>query len=417
MDLFIYEKIRSQLLDNINVQDHDEVNPVEAMSQIENLLLSALDQENVILTRRKIDELIKSYYDDIYGYGPIEDLLADPTVNDIMVNGCKSIYIERAGKLIKQDACFKSNDQIIRVAQRIVAPIGRRVDESSPMVDARLADGSRVNIIIPPVALDGCTISIRKFKEDKLDLIDLINFNSMNEQMAHYLSLMVRAKANIIISGGTGSGKTTLLNAISNEIGDGDRIVTIEDAAELQLQKDHVVRLESRPKGVDGGGEVSIRHLVINALRMRPDRIIVGECRGDETFEMLQAMNTGHEGSLSTIHANTPKDALVRLESMLSMANSNLSVATVRGQISQAVDIIIQCARLPGGERKITAITEIGSLEGQVIQAQDVFVLENHKQPDGSYHYEFRQDVSYSLLEEKAAFMGLLAEFKGLLNG
>lgn len=417
MNLSIYEKIRSQLLDNINVQDNDEINIDDAKMQIEMLLIAALDHENVILTRKKIDELIKNYYDDIYGYGPIEDLLADPTVNDIMVNGCKSIYIERAGKLIKYDACFKSNDQIIRVAQRIVAPIGRRVDESSPMVDARLSDGSRVNIIIPPVALDGCTISIRKFKEDKLDLIDLINFGSMNEQMAHYLSLMVRAKANIIISGGTGSGKTTLLNAISNEIGDGDRIVTIEDAAELQLQKDHVVRLESRPKGVDGGGEVSIRHLVINSLRMRPDRIIVGECRGDETFEMLQAMNTGHEGSLSTIHANTPKDALVRLESMLSMANSNLSVTTVRGQISQAIDIIIQCARLPGGERKITAITEIGSLEGQVIQSQDVFVLNNHKQPDGSYHYEFRQDVSYSLLEEKASFMGLLAEFKGVLNG
>jgi len=417
MELSVYEKIRSYLLDNINVQENEEVNISDAMIQIENFMISALDKENVILTRKKIDELVKNYYDDIYGYGPIEDLLSDPTVNDIMVNGCKSIYIERAGKLIKHEACFKSNDQIIRVAQRIVAPIGRRVDESSPMVDARLADGSRVNIIIPPVALDGCTISIRKFKEDKLDLVDLINFGSMNEQMAHYLSLMVRAKANIIISGGTGSGKTTLLNAISNEIGDGDRIVTIEDAAELQLQKDHVVRLESRPKGVDGGGEVSIRHLVINALRMRPDRIIVGECRGDETFEMLQAMNTGHEGSLSTIHANSPKDALVRLESMLSMANSNLSATTVRGQISQAIDIIIQCARLPGGERKITAITEIGVLEGQVIQSQDVFVLDNHKRPDGGYQYEFRQDISYSLLEEKASFMGLLTEFKGVLNG
>lgn len=416
MNLSTYEMIRNQLLDNINIHEIDTIDRYEAMVQIEALLIAALDQENIILTRKKIDELIKNYYDDIYGFGPIEDLLSDPTVNDIMVNGCKSIYIERAGKLIKQDACFNSNDQIIRVAQRIVAPIGRRVDESSPMVDARLSDGSRVNIIIPPVALDGCTISIRKFKEDKLDLVDLINFGSMNEKMAHYLSLMVRAKANIIISGGTGSGKTTLLNAISNEIGDGDRIVTIEDAAELQLQKDHVVRLESRPKGVDGGGEVSIRHLVINALRMRPDRIIVGECRGDETFEMLQAMNTGHEGSLSTIHANTPKDALVRLESMLSMANSNLSVTTVRGQISQAIDIIIQCARLPGGERKITAITEIGSLEGQVIQSQNIFVLDNHKQPDGSYHYVFKQDVSYSLLEEKAAFMGLLSEFKGVLN-
>ncbi|MEN5014849.1 CpaF family protein [Erwinia sp. Eh17-17] len=416
MNIELYERIRGYLLDSIDTDEQANIDIDEAMNNIERLLVTVLDRENIILSRRKIEELTKSYYDDIHGFGPIEDLLIDPTVNDIMVNGCNSIYIERAGKLIRQEVNFKSNEQILRVAQRIVAPIGRRVDESSPMVDARLPDGSRVNIIIPPVALDGCTISIRKFKEDKLDLVDLINFGSMTERMAHYLSLMVRAKANIIISGGTGSGKTTLLNAISNEIGDGDRIVTIEDAAELQLQKDHVVRLESRPQGVDGGGEVSIRHLVINALRMRPDRIIIGECRGDETFEMLQAMNTGHEGSLSTIHANTPKDALVRLESMLSMTNANFSQATVRGQISQAIDIIIQCARLPSGERKITAITEIGSLEGEVIQSQNIFYLDNIKNSDGTYHYEFKQDVSYSLLEEKASFMGLLAEFKGVLN-
>ncbi len=416
MDIKTYEKIRNALLEQIKIENYDSSATHEALMKIEELLIPALDLENIILTRRKFDELIKSYYDDIFGLGPIEDLLADPSVNDIMVNGCKSIYIERAGKLIKQDSQFKSNEQILRIAQRIVAPIGRRVDESSPMVDARLADGSRVNIIIPPVALDGCTISIRKFKEDKLDLIDLINFGSMSEAMGHYLSLMVRAKANIIISGGTGSGKTTLLNAISNEIDDGDRIVTIEDAAELQLQKDHVVRLESRHKGVDGGGEVSIRDLVINALRMRPDRIIVGECRGDETFEMLQAMNTGHEGSLSTIHANTPKDALVRLESMLSMANSNISAKTIRGQISQAVDIIIQCARLPCGSRKITNITEIGTLEGEVIQSQDVFLLERRKESDTVTKYAHKQNIAYSILESKAAFAGLLPELKGILH-
>jgi len=415
MDIKIYDKIRNVLLEKIKIESYDSLSSHEAMLTVEELLLPALDNENIILTRRKLDELIKSYYDDIFGLGPIEDLLADPSVNDIMVNGCKSIYIERAGKLIKQDSLFKSNEQILRIAQRIVAPIGRRVDESSPMVDARLSDGSRVNIIIPPVALDGCTISIRKFKEDKLDLVDLINFGSMSESMGHYLSLMVRAKANIIISGGTGSGKTTLLNAISNEIDDGDRIVTIEDAAELQIQKDHVVRLESRPKGVDGGGEVSIRDLVINSLRMRPDRIIVGECRGDETFEMLQAMNTGHEGSLSTLHANTPKDALVRLESMLAMANSNISARTIRGQISQAVDIIVQCARLPCGARKITNITEIGSIEGDVIQSQDVFILENHKESDTTMKYAHKQSISYSILETKAAFMGLLPELKGIL--
>lgn len=416
MDIKAYERIRNTILEQIKVDNYNNSSSHEVLAKIEELLIPILDVENIILTRRKFDELIKNYYDDIFGLGPIEDLLADPTVNDIMVNGCKSIYIERAGKLIKQDSLFKSNEQILRIAQRIVAPIGRRVDESSPMVDARLADGSRVNIIIPPVALDGCTISIRKFKEDKLDLIDLINFSSMNEAMGHYLSLMVRAKANIIISGGTGSGKTTLLNAISNEIDDGDRIVTIEDAAELQLQKDHVVRLESRPKGVDGGGEVSIRDLVINALRMRPDRIIVGECRGDETFEMLQAMNTGHEGSLSTIHANTPKDALVRLESMLSMANANISAKTIRGQISQAVDIIIQCARLPSGERKITNITEIGTIEGDVIQSQDVFLLERQKESETIFKYVHKQNIAYSILEAKAEFAGLLPELKGILS-
>lgn len=414
MNLIAYERFRSHLLDNIDTTE--SVSAATAMARIEKFLIPELDKENIILTRKKIDELVKDYYDDIYGLGPIEDLLSDITVNDIMVNGCKSIYIEREGRLLKQDISFQSNEQIMRIAQRIVAPIGRRIDESSPMVDGRLADGSRVNIIIPPIALDGCTISIRKFKKDKLDMIDLIEYGSMNEQMAHYLSLMVQIKANIIISGGTGSGKTTLLNAISNEIGDGERIVTIEDAAELQLQKDHVVRLESRPQGVDGGGQVSIRDLVINSLRMRPDRIIVGECRGDEAFEMLQAMNTGHEGSLSTVHANTPKDALVRLESMLSMASSNLTPATIRGQISQALDVIVQCARLPDGQRKITAITEIGGIESGIIQTQNIFTLESANEYGEKGRYSVKQGVSHSLLDHKAAFVGLQSELKEVLN-
>ncbi|MEL4013192.1 CpaF family protein [Dryocola clanedunensis] len=416
MDIKLYDKLRIEILDKINPADYTDSSVEEVMGGIEELLIPLLDKENIIVTRRKVEELIKSYYDDIFGFGPLQDLLADHTISDIMVNGCESIYIERAGRLLKLDENFKSNEQILRIAQRIVAPIGRRVDESSPMVDARLADGSRVNIIVPPVALDGCVISIRKFREDKLDLFDLINFESMSKEMAHYLSLMVMIKANIIISGGTGSGKTTLLNAISNEISDGDRIVTIEDAAELQLQKDHVVRLESRPRGADGGGEVSIRDLVINSLRMRPDRIIVGECRGDETFEMLQAMNTGHEGSMSTIHANTPKDALVRLESMLSMANPNVSAKTIHSQISQAIDIIVQCSRLPSGQRKITNITEIGALEGDVIQHQDVFTLDIHRKGDGELGYAFLKTISHSLLEKKAEDVGLLAELKGVLH-
>ncbi|NUU69109.1 CpaF family protein [Enterobacteriaceae bacterium BIT-l23] len=412
-----YEKVRSILIDRLNIDAAEQQEMEETLKSIDQLLAIILDQENIIVTRRNMDKLVKSYYDDIFGLGPLQELLNDGSVNDIMVNGTSSLYIERAGKLIRQDGVFKTNDQIMRIAQRIVAPIGRRVDESSPMVDARLQDGSRVNIIIPPVALDGCTISIRKFKEDKLDLADLINFNSMTVDMAHYLSLMVRAKANIIISGGTGSGKTTLLNAISNEIDDGDRIVTIEDAAELQIQKAHVVRLESRPQGADGGGSITIRDLVINSLRMRPDRIIIGECRGEEAFEMLQAMNTGHDGSFSTIHANTPKDALVRLESMLTMANANIPTRTLKGQISQAVDIIVQCARLPSGERKITCISEIGGIEEDVVQSQDVFVLNSTKQPDGSMIYEHQCNISCTLLERKVSFSGLQQEIKEILNG
>ncbi|MFP2428853.1 CpaF family protein [Enterobacter ludwigii] len=411
-----YERVRALLVEHINLEEDSYGSRDEICDIIEHHLINILDKEKIIITRRNIEKYIKNYYDDIFGLGPLQDLLNDDSVNDIMVNGTASLYIERAGKLSQLDLPFSNNEQIMRIAQRIVAPIGRRVDESSPMVDARLADGSRVNIIIPPVALDGCTISIRKFKEDKLDLVDLVKFSSLTPEMAQYLSLMVRAKANIVISGGTGSGKTTLLNAISNEIEDGDRIVTIEDAAELQIQKAHVVRLESRPKGVDGGGQVSIRDLVINSLRMRPDRIIIGECRGEEAFEMLQAMNTGHDGSFSTIHANTPKDALVRLESMLSMANPNIPTNTLKGQISQAVDIIVQCTRLPSGERKITSICEIGGIEGSVIQSQDVFILNSIKQADGEMAYDHQKVLSYSLLERKASFCGLQKELKELLN-
>ncbi|NDJ59226.1 CpaF family protein [Enterobacteriaceae bacterium 4M9] len=416
MQIKEYDKVRSLLIDRMNIDGNDSVDIDETLDLIESQLISILDSESIIVTRRNIEKLVKSYYDDIFGLGPLQELLQDPTVNDIMVNGTSSLYIERAGKLIRLNSIFKSNEQIMRVAQRIVAAIGRRVDESSPMVDARLKDGSRVNIIVPPIALDGCTISIRKFKEDKLELADLISFGSMTPEMAHYLSLMVRVKANIIISGGTGSGKTTLLNALSNEITDGDRVVTIEDAAELQIQKAHVVRLESRPKGIDGEGGISIRDLVINSLRMRPDRIIIGECRGEEAFEMLQAMNTGHDGSFSTIHANTPKDALVRLESMLSMANPNIPTRTQKGQISQAVDIIVQCARLSTGERKVTCISEIGGIEGDVIQSQDVFVLNSIKQLDGTQSYQHQRNFSHSLLDRKVAFCGLQQELKEIIN-
>lgn len=411
MNIYEYETVRNKVIDQIDVDGL--VDMEQAKLTVEEKLLNILDQHAYVLTKKKVDVLIKTLYDDIFGLGAIQDLLDDNTVNDILINGTSSLYIEKQGKLVRQENTFRNNEQIMRIAQRIVTPIGRRIDESSPMVDGRLSDGSRVNIIVPPIALDGCVISIRKFRAEKLGLLELIEFGSMSPEMAYYLSIMVRCKANIIISGGTGSGKTTLLNAISNEIDDGDRIVTIEDAAELQIQKGHVVRLESRSEGLEGGGQVSIHDLVINSLRMRPDRIIIGECRGEEAFEMLQAMNTGHDGSFSTIHANTPKDALTRLESMLSMGKPNIPTRALKGQISQAVDIIVQCSRLSNGERKITSITEIGSISEDIIQSQEVFSLVRDN-VDNRIVYRHEQMVSNSLLQPKAEFVGLGSELKGL---
>ena len=312
--------------------------------------------------------------DEILGYGPIDPLIHDPTVTEIMVNGCDQVFIERDGKITKTGVCFRDNAHIVHTIEKILAPLGRRIDDRSPMVDARLPDGSRVNAIIPPLAVKGPVLTIRKFATDPFKSEDLISFGTMTREIANFLKGCVRARANIIVSGGTGSGKTTTLNVLSSFIPEKERIITIEDAAELQLWQEHVVTLESRPPNIDGKGRITIRDLVINSLRMRPDRIVVGEVRGGEALDMLQAMNTGHDGSISTLHANNPRDALARLETMVLMAGMDLPLRAIREQISSAIDLIIQQSRLNDGSRKIVKITEVVGMEGDTITMQDIFV-------------------------------------------
>ncbi|MCE9641554.1 MAG: Flp pilus assembly complex ATPase component TadA [Betaproteobacteria bacterium] len=319
--------------------------------------------------------LAKDVLDEVVGLGPLEDLLADASVSEIMVNRFDEIYVERKGQLTKSDITFSNDQAVLGAIERIVAPIGRRIDESSPMVDARLKDGSRVNAVIPPLALKGCNITIRKFSKTKLVDQDMINYNSVTAEMMSFLKIAVEQAANIVISGGTGSGKTTLLNVMSNYIPDDERIVTVEDAAELQLNKPHLISLESRPPNSEGKGAVSIRDLVKNCLRMRPDRIVVGECRGGEALDMLQAMNTGHDGSLTTAHANTPRDCIARLEVMTLMSGLDLPLRAIREQIASAVHMIVQQSRFPDGSRKVTHITEVTGMEGDIVQLQDIFLF------------------------------------------
>ncbi len=322
--------------------------------------------------------------DDILGFGPIQPLLDDPDVSEVMVNGPKKVYVEKKGQLIKTGVTFDNNEGVLRVIDRIILPLGRRVDADSPTVDARLPDGSRVNAIIPPVAIDGASITIRKFRKDKLSMQQLVDLGSITASMSEFLKACVVSRLNIIVSGGTGSGKTTLLNVLSSLIPENERIVTIEDAAELQLQQEHVVRLETKAASLEGKGQVTIRDLVRNSLRMRPDRIIVGECRGGETLDMLQAMNTGHDGSLTTLHANTPRDALSRTETMVLMAGMDLPIKVIRQQVSAAIDVIVQQTRLKDGSRKVTAITEVAGMEGDTIVLTDIFRFEQTGMgPDG----------------------------------
>jgi pilus assembly protein CpaF len=327
------------------------------------------------LTRQDKQRLVETLINDVLGLGPLEGLLADPDITEVMINGPKQIYVEQKGRITRSPVTFESNDQLMQVIDRIVSTIGRRVDESSPMVDARLKDGSRVNVIIPPLALRGPTVTIRKFSRDPLTIDNLLQFGSLTQEMVDFMRACVRSRLNLVVSGGTGSGKTTTLNILSGFIPEDERIVTIEDAAELQLRQDHVVTLETRPANVEGRGRVAIRDLVINSLRMRPDRIVVGECRGGEALDMLQAMNTGHDGSLTTVHANSPSDALNRLETMVLMAGAELPSRAIREQIGSAINIIVQQSRLRDGTRKVVNIAEVLGYDGERVRLQDIFVF------------------------------------------
>lgn len=347
-------------------------------------LNSVVEAEQAPLTAEERQRLINEVRDDVLGLGPLQRLIDDETVTEIMVNGPDNVYIEQNGRLGRAPVSFTSEDQLRRIIERIVMRMGRRIDESSPMVDARLEDGSRVNAIIPPLAFSGSTLTIRKFAKDPFKVPDLIRFGTLTPQMARLLQACVEGKLNVIVSGGTGTGKTTLLNVLSSFIPPRERIITIEDAVELQLQQDHVVRLESRPSNIEGKGEITIRDLVRNSLRMRPDRIVVGEVRGGETLDMLQAMNTGHDGSLSTVHSNSPRDAIARLETLVLMAGMDLPLRAIREQIASAVDVIVQLTRLRDGTRRVTAVTEVVGMEGQTVTLQDVFLFDYAAGTDAS---------------------------------
>ena len=353
-----------------------KLDPDLLKTELSNLVEHLLEQESAPLNSHEREQLISEIQNEVMGLGPIEPLVQDPTINDILVNRCDRIYVERAGKLELTNVRFRDEAHLRKVIEKIVTGVGRRIDESSPMCDCRLLDGSRVNAIIPPLALDGSSLSIRKFSKDKLQIEDLVNTRSLTPEIAELLQGIVEARLNVVIAGGTGSGKTTILNILSGFIPGDERIITIEDAAELQLRQDHVVRLETRPPNVEGKGEVSQRDLVKNCLRMRPDRIVMGECRGAETLDMLQAMNTGHDGSLTTIHANSPRDALTRIETLVALAGLNISSKGLRHYICSAVDVILQMTRLSDGSRKVTSLQEITGMEGEVITLQEIFKFE-----------------------------------------
>ena len=358
------------------VRDVNATNPTRLRQQVDEILSTLLDAENIILSRNERAQLTDSLMADITGFGPLETLLADDSVSEIMVNGPKKIYIESKGRLTLSDVTFQDDEHAMRVLYRIVSPLGRRVDESSPMVDARLPNGSRVNAVIRPISLIGPVITIRKFSKKPLGPADLVRFGAVTQDMMDFLSACVRARINTVVSGGTGSGKTTLLNVLSSFIPSDERLITVENAAELQLQQDHVISLESRVANIEGKGEISINDLIINCLRMRPERIIVGECRGGETLAMLQAMNTGHEGSMTTLHANTPRDAIARIETMCLMSGLDLPLRAIREQVASAIELIVQQARLKDGSRRVLAISEVTGMEGDVVVLQDIFVFE-----------------------------------------
>jgi len=377
-----YQQVKADLhrkiLDLLDLEKLGRTQNDTARDEVLLLIRSTVNAEAVPLSFAERERLAREILDEIFGLGPLEPLLKDPTVSDILVNRFNKVYVERAGKLERTGLSFKDDAHLMQIIDRIVSRVGRRVDESSPIVDARLADGSRVNAIIPPLAIDGPCLSIRRFGRDPITARNMIENKTMTEPMLELLSSMVKGRLNLLISGGTGAGKTTLLNVLSGYIPNSERIVTIEDAAELQLKQEHVVRLETRPPNIEGKGAVRQRQLVINSLRMRPDRIVVGEVRGEEAFDMLQAMNTGHEGSLTTVHANTQRDALARVESMFSMANLNIPERAMRQQIAAAIHAVVQIARLSDGTRKVMTVSEVTGMEGDVISMQDIFVLERY---------------------------------------
>jgi pilus assembly protein CpaF len=372
-----YQQVKADLhrkiLDRLDLEKLGRSTGDSAREEVLILIRSSVNSEAVPLSFAEREQLSREILDEIFGLGPLEPLLKDPTISDILVNRFDRVYVERAGKLEITGLSFKDNQHLMQIIDRIVSRIGRRVDESSPMVDARLQDGSRVNAIIPPLALDGACLSIRRFGRDPITARNMLDNKTLTEPMLEMLSAMVKGRLNLLISGGTGAGKTTVLNVLSGYIPNSERIVTIEDAAELQLKQEHIVRLETRPPNIEGKGSVRMRQLVINSLRMRPDRIVVGEVRGEEAFDMLQAMNTGHEGSLTTVHANSPRDALSRVENMVSMANLNIPERAIRQQIANAVHAIVQVARLSDGSRKVITISEVIGMEGDSIALQDIF--------------------------------------------
>ncbi|MCU1285263.1 MAG: putative conjugal transfer proteinc [Acidobacteriales bacterium] len=406
-----YQQIKSDLhrkiLDKLNLEKLGRTPSDTAKDDVLVVVREAISTENLPLTFAERERMAREILDEIFGLGPLESLLKDPTISDILVNRYNQIYIERVGRLEKTSLTFKDDAHLRQIIDRIVSRVGRRIDESSPMVDARLPDGSRVNAIIPPLAIDGPCMSIRRFGRDPLTARDLINNRSVTEPVLTLLERMVKARLNILISGGTGAGKTTFLNVLSGYIPETERVVTIEDAAELQLKQEHVVRLETRPPNIEGKGSVKQRQLVINSLRMRPDRIVVGEVRGEEALDMLQAMNTGHEGSLTTVHANTPRDALSRIETMVSMANLNIPDRAVRQQIASAIHAIVQIARLSDGTRKVVSVAEITGMEGEIVSIQEIFVFEKQGiAEDGSVKGQFKATGIRPKFSERLAAAG-----------
>ncbi len=386
-------RIHQELLNRLNLERLTRTKRDDAEPELRNVIVTILERETEAtpLSLYERESLVGDVLNELFGLGPLEELLADPDVSDILVNGHSQVYIEKEGKLEETAVVFRDDKHLMQIIERIVSSVGRRIDESTPMADARLADGSRVNAIIPPLALDGPSLSIRRFRTDKLGAEDLVTRDSLTAPMLEFLKAAVKSRMNIVVSGGTGAGKTTFLNVLSSFISDSERVVTIEDAAELVLRQKHVIRLETRPPNIEGKGAVKQRHLVINALRMRPDRIVVGEVRGEEALDMLQAMNTGHDGSLTTVHANSVRDALYRLDTMVAMANLNIPERAIRQQIASAINIMVHVSRMSDGTRKVTGVAEITGMEGETVSLQDIFVFDRKGlNPEGKVVGTFR---------------------------